>query len=798
MNKKLMLYAAVSSIFGMSAIVVSVPSFAINNVFALGTRTNNTTHIVLNNTNQPTITASGSGSLTYNEYASFSYVGASSNATGHVSLNDGGTIYKNEVSNSLSSFLVSFSGNLILHTGYDGVEDTCYEYTLESGVSTEVRGNYFKLISSGATDIESINISFGCVTEDSESHTPSSDWTHNETKHWHECEDPNCVRKLDEANHVVRNLAQVDPTDEETGLTAGTDCSVCGRILSGREVLPVLDQLHINYEYRRRTTKVGDVVADFDEYIWLNDSSVVIHNNPGDPLTEYVHAGSSYYSIDTWNDLFPNQEAVVSGESGNRTLTMTLSGDTTVTAEDRVSDLDGTFDLTLYKNVVINGTGTLNITYTTAQDGIMCHNLTIGENVTLNLTGYSATAKTGVSFAGTLQIDGLYSVDNFGNGIGINTDINASATDHILVNGELSVTNCKDGIHAWNTPSGGATIDVNGELNMNNISEQGMELASAVTVNFNTGCNVSITAGINAILRNSSGIINFEDGEVNLTATGSSSDSTAIGSLTNVALQTNNAAAINFDGGVVNITSGDIGIKTSAKMAFTFKDDADVNITADKVGIYASSSSSDDDNLTKMTGNASLTIISQSGSGIYCNNGGCFKIEGSSTLDITANSSGIYGFRMLRVYEGSWKTPTKVNASLIVKSAGASGSTGGKTSDGNPIQGRGNASTDIGFSTNGEVLIEKTGTQSKTGLHLGNVKSGGGNFTIVDCGNFTIKNCSNAIGCWVASGATVTYTHSSDQYKINIVDCNKIVNGTTLSGLSAYTSSTVNVITTNE
>lgn len=796
MNRKLMLFGAVYSIFGMSAIVFSVPSFAINNVFAFRTRTNNT-HIVLDKTNQPNI-SSGSGSLTYNEYATISYVGASIKEDCHVSLADDGTLYKNEASNSLSSFLVSFSGNLILHTGYNGVDDTCYEYTLESGVSTEVRGNYFKLISIGATDIESIDISFGCITEDGETHTPSSIWSHDETKHWHVCEDPNCVRKLDEANHVVRNLAQVDPTNEETGLTAGTDCSVCGRILSGRDVLPVLDQEGTNYEYRRRTTKVGDVVADFDEYIWLDDTSVVIHNNPGEPLDEYVHAGSSYYSIPTWNNLFPNQEAVVSGETGNRTLTMTLDGDTTVTAEDRVSDLDGTFDLTLYKNVVIDGTGTLSITYTEDQDGIKCHNLSIGENVTLNLTGNSATSMTGVSFAGTLQIDGTYNVNKFGNGIGINIDINASATDHILVNGELSVTNCKDGIHAWNTPSGGATIDVNGELNMNNISEQGMELVSAVTVNFNTGCNASITAGINAILRNSSGIINFKDGVVNLTATGSSSDSTAIGSLTNVALQTNNAAAINFDGGVVNITSGDIGIKTSAKMAFTFKDNANVNITADKVGIYASSNSNDDDNLTKMTGNASLTIISQNGSGIYCNNGGCFKIEGSSTLDITANSGGIYGFRMLRVYEGSWKTPTKVNASLIVKSAGASGSNGGKTPDGNPIQGRGNNSTDIGFSTNGEVLIEKTGTQSKTGLHLGgNASNKGGNFTIVDCGNFTIKNCSNAIGCWVASGATVTYTHSSDQYKIYVVDCVKIVNGTTLSGLSAYTSSTVNFITTN-
>ena len=83
MNRNLM-YFAVSSISGISAIVVSVPSFATDNVFAFGTRADNTpnnTHIVLDKSNQPTITTSGSDSLTYNEYA-LSYLGVSSNATG--------------------------------------------------------------------------------------------------------------------------------------------------------------------------------------------------------------------------------------------------------------------------------------------------------------------------------------------------------------------------------------------------------------------------------------------------------------------------------------------------------------------------------------------------------------------------------------------------------------------------------------------------------------------------------------------------------------------------------------------
>ncbi len=722
MNRKIMLFGAVYSIFGMSAIVFSVPSFALNNVFAYGTRTSNT-HIVLDKFNKPDIT-SGSGSLTYNEYATFSYVGASIKEDYHVSLADGGTLYKNEASNSLSSFLVSFSGNLILHTGYNGVDDTCYEYTLESGVSTDVKGNYFKLISSGATDIESIDISFGCLTEDSETHTPSSTWSHDETKHWHECEDSNCVRKLDEANHVVRNLAQIDPTDEETGLTAGTDCSVCGRILSGREVLPVLDQLRINYEYRRRTTKVGDVVADFDEYIWLNDSSVVIHNNPGDPLTEYVHAGSSYYSIDTWNDLFPNQEAVVSGESGNRTLTMTLSGDTTVTAEDRVSDLDGTFDLTLYKNVVINGTGTLNITYTTAQDGIQCYNLTIGENVTLNLTGYSATAKTGVSFAGTLQIDGTYNVNKFGNGIGINNTIDASATDIITVNGSLSITNCNIGIHSWNTPSGGATINFNGDVDITNIASTGIYLDSAVTINFN--------------------------------------------------------------GGTVDINSDTDGI-TAKYMAFNFNNDVDVHITAVQIGINLSNITPDDDN-NKMTmnSNSKLTIVSSDGSGIYCNNGGVFGIYDNSKLNITAASSGIYNFKQFRAYNGGKSATTMNTASVIVKTYGVTGSTGGKTSTAYGIHARESNTykfTDIGFRTTGEVLIENLGTQSGVGFHAGLPSSGNGNIVIYGCTNFTIKNFSTAMSVNSSSTGMNTKTYDySNGAKIKIRNC-----ATASSGASWFT-----------
>ncbi|GEM_PF-5498595 len=494
MNKKLVLYAAISSIFGMSAIVVSVPSFAINNVFALGTRTNNTTHIVLNNTNQPNIT-SGSGSLTYNGYAHFSYVGASSNATGHVSLADNGELYKNEASNSLSSFLVSFSGNLILHTGYNGVDDTCYEYTLESGVSTDVRGNYFKLISSGATDIESIDISFGCVTEDSETHNYSSEWTTNETYHWHECLDEHCVRKGEYYEHTIVDIPTVAPTKETTGSYNGKKCSVCDEVLVEPTVLPVLSGT--DYDISYRTAMIDDEVRDSETYTLKSDSSVSFDIGYGDTVyTEYIHAGTSYYSLNRWNELFTNQVAVFSEEAGNKTLTITLNGDTTVTAESGGA-LDGQLDLMLYDSVVVAGNGKLTVEYASEIDGIEAWNLEIQEGATLNLIGFNEARKTGFKVYGTLQIDGTANVTKYGYAVGFNTDKDGSSSKTFALNigatGKLNINHARDGIHVWGTPTGGCRLNISGKLTID-ANEDAMQFETQVFTYFKDNARVTLDA----------------------------------------------------------------------------------------------------------------------------------------------------------------------------------------------------------------------------------------------------------------------------------------------------------------
>ena len=709
MNRKLMLFGAVYSIFGMSAIVFSVPSFAINNVFAFRTRTNNT-HIVLDKTNQPNIT-SGSGSLTYNEYATISYVGASIKEDCHVSLADDGTLYKNEASNSLSSFLVSFSGNLILHTGYNGVEDTCYEYTLESGVSTEVRGNYFKLISSGATDIESIDISFGCITEDSETHNYSAEWTTNETYHWHECLDEHCVRKGEYDEHTIVDIPTVAPTKETAGSYNGKRCSVCDEVLVEPTVLPVLSET--DYVISYRTAMIDGVVRDSETYTLKSDSSVSFDIGYGDTVyTEYIHAGTSYYSLNRWNELFPEAQAT----AVDGVLTINLSGNTTVTAESGGA-LDGQLDLMLYDSVVVTGNGELTVEYGAEIDGIEAWNLEIQEGATLNLIGFNEARKTGFKVYGTLQIDGTANVTKYGYAVGFNTDKDGSSSKTFALNigatGKLNINHARDGIHVWGTPTGGCRLNISGKLTID-VNEDAMQFETQV---------------------------------------------------------------------------------------FTyFKDNARVTLDAVGAGIYNHDEDGNKtpDNRFWFQNTAEVTITTTEGCGIKLGNIGRIFIQDSSKLSIEAGSSGINGYLALCVCDGNQDNYTMNHTSLIVKSHGLTSGTHAMTSNVNPIGARGNDWCATLFNTDGEVLIEKLGTRGSTGIHLGGKKSSALHFRLL-CSNMTIKNCSNAIGCWVAASFNFTYTYNGNYSKLNVVDCNNIINSDASSTIkNSFTSSTVNVVTTQQ
>lgn len=720
MNKKLVLYAAVSSIFGMSAIVVSVPSFALNNVFALGTRTNNTTtHIVLDNSNQPTIT-SGSGSLTtYNGYAHFSYEEASVNATGHVSLNDGGTIYRNEASKSLETFTATFSGSgsLTLQTGYSGYDDRCYVYSLTSGDPASVRGNYFKLISSGTTDISEIIIDFGCEEEEIESHSFPSEWTTDETYHWRKCTEDNCVR-VDKGEHVEAVIPMVAPTKTSPGSYNGKECSVCHRELVEPTILPMLSAT--DYDISYRTALIDGQVRDSEKYTLKTDTSVYFDIGYGETVyEEYIHAGSSYYSLNRWNELFPEAQAT----AVDGVLTINLSGNTTVTAESGGA-LDGQLDLMLYDSVVVTGNGELTVEYAAEIDGIEAWNLEIQDGATLNLIGFNETRKTGFKVYGTLQIDGTANVTKYGYAVGFNADKDGSSDRTFALNigatGKLNIDQARDGIHVWGTPTGGCRLNISGKLDID-ANEDAMQFETQV---------------------------------------------------------------------------------------FTyFKDNARVTLNAVGAGIYNHDEDGNKtpDNRFWFQNTAEVTITTTQGCGIKLGNIGRIFIQDSSKLSIEAGSSGINGYLALCVCDGNQDNYTMNHTSLIVKSYGLTSGTHAMTNNVNPIGARGNDWCATLFNTDGEVLIEKLGTTGSTGVHLGG--KNGTKSSKVDihfrmlCTNMTIKNCSNAIGCWATSYVNFkfTYTYNGDYSKLNVVDCNNIINSDASSTIkNSFTSSTVNVVTTQQ
>ena len=108
--------------------------------------------------------------------------------------------------------------------------------------------------------------------------TPSSEWSFDDTKHWHECVD--CKEALEVTNHELKwsvktaatckvalveegvcacgytttrtgaksahkheDLDGTAPTCEETGLTDGEKCSVCGEILEAQKDIPALGHM---------------------------------------------------------------------------------------------------------------------------------------------------------------------------------------------------------------------------------------------------------------------------------------------------------------------------------------------------------------------------------------------------------------------------------------------------------------------------------------------------------------------------------------------------------------------------
>lgn len=117
-------------------------------------------YITLNNTNRPTI-VDGNATNQLSEYTTVEYVNVADYAAGHVELLEGGYIQKVDSANTLDSITATFTGSLKVFSSYEAGRVN-YEYILTSGIAQSLKGNYFKVVALEDTQIDKLNVSYGC------------------------------------------------------------------------------------------------------------------------------------------------------------------------------------------------------------------------------------------------------------------------------------------------------------------------------------------------------------------------------------------------------------------------------------------------------------------------------------------------------------------------------------------------------------------------------------------------------------------------------------------------------------
>ena len=101
----------------------------------------------------------------------FTYKNATAYSSGHVKLNDGGSLTNKDHILSIGSITVNFTGSLKFRCSYDSNTWANYS-TLSSGVKYNLASNpyYVEFVSSGVTSIDSIKYTYSCeVNPDAES-----------------------------------------------------------------------------------------------------------------------------------------------------------------------------------------------------------------------------------------------------------------------------------------------------------------------------------------------------------------------------------------------------------------------------------------------------------------------------------------------------------------------------------------------------------------------------------------------------------------------------------------------------
>ena len=238
-------------------------------------------------------------------------------------------------------------------------------------------------------------------------------------------------------------------------------------------------------------TNKGATTSNIDYIIVETDATIA-------ESRQYIVAGTSTYSLDGWNKIFPNAVASIDAENDKKLIITLKSGETTnITAADGISPLDGMLDFSLWEGVTINGNGTFNVTYSTAQDGINAYNLTIDEGVTVNLTGNGiASDKSAVKVYENLTINGTFNVSNFTYGQAITKDQSMQIVTTVGEGGCYSIKEVNNGIYAWSSTIQTPIINVQGKFDIN-AGSNAIYLAKATTMNFtgNSEINIVTTEG---------------------------------------------------------------------------------------------------------------------------------------------------------------------------------------------------------------------------------------------------------------------------------------------------------------
>lgn len=167
MDKRLKLFAiSLTSI--ISATTLGAVAFNFSDNIAFNARATENTEITLDSTEKPEIDNDGNGTLTYskNNYATFSYTGASEYEGGHVILQNGGTLEKMQVSRDLKSITASFAGSLQIECDWENpFSNEHIVGNLVSGEPFSIVGNYWKITALDLTSIDSISLTYGCENE---------------------------------------------------------------------------------------------------------------------------------------------------------------------------------------------------------------------------------------------------------------------------------------------------------------------------------------------------------------------------------------------------------------------------------------------------------------------------------------------------------------------------------------------------------------------------------------------------------------------------------------------------------